>query len=51
MKPLMMALAVVLSVAPASLWAQNVPKYEFFGGFGLVNVDKETLPGFQIKAD
>ena len=49
MKLLMMPLAVVLVIAPASLWAQNVPKAEIFGGFGMVNVDGETPIGFQVN--
>jgi hypothetical protein len=53
MKRLMIALAVVLVPAPASLWAQGVPKAEFFGGFGVAHVIEggasQTPIGFQAN--
>ena len=38
MKRVVMILAVVAVLAPASLWAQDVPKAEIFGGFSILSV-------------
>ena len=38
MKRVVMILAVVAVLAPASLWAQDVPKTEIFGGFSILSV-------------
>lgn len=45
MKRLLLVLATVLVVSTGSLWAQDAPKAEVYGGFSMVNVSD---PGFKI---
>ena len=51
MKRVLMILAVVAVLAPASLWAQDTPKAEIFGGYSLLSLggggDRENISGWQ----
>jgi hypothetical protein len=41
MKRLMIVLAAVAVLAPASLWAQDPPKAEVFGGFSVLHISED----------
>jgi len=43
MKRLMIVLAAVAILAPASLWAQDPPKAEVFGGFSVLHLSEEGV--------
>lgn len=51
MKRLMMLLTAIAVLVPASLWAQDVPKVEVFGGFSVLTnksgTTRTTSPGWQ----
>ena len=51
MKRIVMYLAAMLVLVPASLWAQDVPKAEVFGGFSVLSIkesgDRTTPLGWQ----
>jgi len=55
MKRVVMILAVVAILAPASLWAQESPKAEIFGGFSLLSSkdsedsERTTFKGWQAS--
>src|SRR5215207_9140598 len=42
MKRLMIFLAAVAVLVPASLWAQDVPKLDVFGGFSVLTIKSRT---------
>jgi hypothetical protein len=45
MKRVLTMLAVIAVLAPASLWAQDVPKAEVFGGFSILSIGNSGLNG------
>jgi opacity protein-like surface antigen len=54
MKRLLMVLTALAVLVPSSLWAQDVPKAEVFGGFSILTVKDEdesrvTFPGWQAS--
>ena len=49
MKRLMIVLAAVAVLGPASLWAQDPPKAEVFGGFSVLDVESTTPVGWQAS--
>jgi hypothetical protein len=53
MKRVLMIIAVLAVLAPAGLWAQDVPKAEVFGGFSFIRFggdgDSTTAPGWHYK--
>jgi len=54
MKRLLMVLAAMAVLVPGSLWAQETPKAEVFGGFSILSVkdsdeSRVTFPGWQAS--
>jgi hypothetical protein len=45
MKRFVMVLAAVMALVPASLWAQDAPKAEVFGGFSVLTINDSSISG------